>query len=252
MKYSDTTPDRFARATIEYDGKEPKDFVKDVMTKYNKDVAAEEHNITPAREDIQFVIGDQWDARLRQRRQDLKKPTLTVNRLPAFIAQYLGSWQQTEQTMKLSPMSGGSKTIAEIRQGLMRTIVRTPIAKHATYTAMETAYICGVGNFGIELVDNKYDYFVKDMQLVNYDDPFQVIWDRSSREPTGADAGHCYAFHWMTKDNFQHLYPNKRASGFAGGELDYTTMVSHGWDIDEMIRVCHFWQMKQRIDERRA
>jgi hypothetical protein len=143
-------------------------------------------------------------------------------------------------------MKGGSKLIAEMRQGLMRTIVRTPTAKHALYSAMEGAYICGVGNFGLELVENKYDFFVKDMQLVAMEDPFQVIWDRSSSEPTGKDAKRCYAMFWMTKSDFKDMYPDaKDEGGWSADELDYSTMTAHGWETDDMIRVCHFWQMKE-------
>ena len=222
------------------------DFLQKARRMYQQDVDADRHNIEPAREDIQFVIGDQWDLKTKQKRTRLNKPVLTVNRLPAFVAQYLGSWQQTDTTMKLMPMKGGSRTIAEVRQGLLRTIIRTPIAKHATYTAMETAYIGGIGNFGLELVDNKYDIFDKDMQLVAFDDPFQVIWDRSSREPTGADAMHCFAMHYITRDDFKKAYPDApNVSDWGGDDVDYSVMTAHGWEIDEMLRICHFWQMQE-------
>lgn len=246
MKTSNTMPDR-QKTKITMGGEIDKlAFYRKAREMYQKDVDADRHNIEPAREDMQFVIGDQWDVHTRTRRQRLKKPTLTVNRLPAFIAQYLGSWQQTDQTMKLLPVKGGSKAVAEIRQGLMRTVVRTPIAKHAQYTAMESAYICGVGNFGLELIDAKYDFFAKDFQLVPHDDPFSVVWDRSSREPTGSDAGHCYVMEYLTKDDFKLRYPDATdEGGWSGDELDYTTMTAHGWEVDEMIRICYFWQMKE-------
>lgn len=41
-------------------------FVKDVRDAYHKDVDADRHNIEPARQDIQFVIGDQWDTATRR------------------------------------------------------------------------------------------------------------------------------------------------------------------------------------------
>ena len=243
MIYSDSMPDRMRKTKVEMTDDRDK-FYREARDMYQKDVDADRHNIEPAREDMQFVIGDQWDITTKQRRQRLKKPTLTVNRLPAFVSQYLGSWQQTDTTMKLLPVKGGTKQIAEIRQGIIRSIVRTPIAKHAQYTAMETSYICGVGNFGLELVDAKFDFFAKDFQMVPMDDPFQVVWDRSSREPTGADAQHCYVMEYVTKEDYELRYPDaKFDSGWSGDELDYTTMTAHGWEIDDMIRICYFWQM---------
>ncbi len=225
--------------------KTDENFVQEVRNLYQLDVDADQHNIEPAREDIQFVIGDQWDERTKTRRDRLNKPTLTVNRLPAFVAQYLGSWQQTDTAMRLIPMKGGSKMVAEIRQGLIRTIQKTPKAKHAMYTAMETAYIGGIGNFGLDIVDNKFDVFVKDLAITAFDDPFQVVWDRNSREPSGSDANHCFAMHWMTKRDFKKAYPKATGTGWESVDGDWTTMTSHGWEVDEMIRLCHFWQMKE-------
>lgn len=246
MELSDTSPHTGKRFPIKFEDQEDsKDFYKEVLYMYQQDVDADRHNMEPAREDIQFVIGDQWDERTKHRRTRLNKPVLTVNRLPAFVAQYLGSWQQTDTTMKLTPMKGGSKTVAEIRQGVIRTIVKDPIGKHALYTAMETAYIAGIGNFGVELKDNKFDVFTKDICLTPFDDPFQVIWDRASREPSGADANHCTVTHYMTIEDFKSAYPEARVASWMGDEFEYSTMTAHGWEIDNMIRVAHFWQMRE-------
>ena len=243
MAKSDTLPRSRQRHALQES--DDKNFVQEIRHLYQKDVDADEHNIEPAREDIQFVIGDQWDARTKAARDRLNKPVLTVNRLPAFVAQYLGSWQQTDTTMKLLPMKGGSKEVAEIRQGIIRTILNEPNAKHSLYTAMETAYIGGIGNFGIELCENKFDVFATDIKIVGFDDPFQVVWDRSSREPSGSDANHCFAMHWMTKEDFKKEYPDAKGSGWEAVDGDWTTMTAHGWEPDDMIRVCHFWQMKE-------
>ena len=246
MKKSDTAPNTNQRYAIDMDDGDKHEFLKKARMLYTKDVDADEHNIVPAREDIQFVIGDQWDVNTKNRRARLNKPVLTVNRLPAFVAQYLGSWQQTDTSMKLLPMKGGSKATAEIRQGIIRTIIKEPTAKHATYTAMETAYIGGVGNFGVELVENKFDVFDKDIKLFSLDDPFQVIWDRGSREPSGSDALHCFVTRYMTEDDFKRAYPDaKGTDGWMSHDTDHTVMTAHGWEVDEMVRVCHFWQMQE-------
>ena len=246
MQNSDTQGKSRKRHSVQMGSAEEKiDFLKKAQHIYQKDVAADRHNIEPAREDIQFVIGDQWDQETKLRRTRLLKPVLTVNRLPAFVAQYLGSWQQTDTSMKLVPTKGGTKLVAEIRQGLIRGIVKAPMAKHSVYTAMETAYIAGIGNFGLELRETKNDVFTKEMAIVGFDDPFQVIWDRASREPSGSDANHCFAMHYMTKDDFKKSYPDKTCTGWYGDEADETTMTMNGWETEEMVRVCHFWQMQE-------
>lgn len=221
-------------------------FMRAVRDLFQKDLDADRHNIEPARQDIQFVIGDQWDIDTKIRRERLRKPVLTVNRLPAFVAQYVGAWLQSDTSIKLIPTRGGSRKVAEIRQGLIRTITRNREAKRALHKAMENAYICGVGNFSVSLVDAKNDVFLRDVVIQAIGDPFAVTWDRASYEPTGADANHCFVTRYMTKDDFKRAYPKADDdSGWAADELDASVMVGHGFEVDEMLRVCEFWQMRE-------
>lgn len=221
------------------------EFVRKAINLYQMDSQADEHNMSPAREDIRFVIGDQWDAMTRAQRERNNKPVLTVNRLPAFVAQYVGSWLQSDTTIKLSPTRGGTKRIAEIRQGIIRAIMRNGVGKHALDQAMTHSYICGIGNFSVGLIENEHDVFDKDIVLKAHEDPFEVVWDRASREPTGKDANHAFVFEYMTKDDFKDTYPDAIAdAGWPMDEITSTSAVSHGWEIDDMVRVAHFWQIR--------
>lgn len=232
------------RYPIEFGSKEA--FLLDVREQYQRDVSSNYHNIEPAREDMAFVIGDQWHSQVRADRERLNKPVLTINRLPAFVAQYVGAWLQNDTTIKILPSRGGTKKCAEIRQGIIRTILRTTPAKRALRTAMETSYICGVGNFGISLVEAKDDVFARDVEVDAYPDPFQVVWDRGSIEPTGADAQRCFVFDWMTREDFKKAYPKATpSSGWASDDVDFGVMSANGYDVNEMVRICKFWQMKE-------
>ena len=223
------------------------DFVKKSMELYNLNVNADEHNITAAREDMKFVIGDQWDQTVKLRRERLNKPALTINRLPAFIAQYIGSWMQTETEIRLAATSDAHKNVADIRQGLIRSIMRTRAAKNALNQANQTNYICGVGNYEICLKEAENDVFARDITFNALEDPFQVIWDRSATEPTGADAQHCHVFDNMTKADFEEAYPDALSNGgWPMDDLAASIMIGHGWEVDEMVRICRFWQMKKK------
>lgn len=221
------------------------EFVKEATRLFNLDVSSNEHNTEPEKEDMRFVLGDQWDADVKRRRARQKKPTLTINRLPAFVAQYVGSQLQNDTTIKLVPSRGGSKEVASLRQGLIRTTMRTNTAKLALQKAMETSYICGVGNFAVEVVDSENDVFIRDIKLKSIADPHAVIWDRASKDPTGADANHCFVMDFMTKDDFKATYPDHATdSGFHSDIVD-NTVSNNGYEVEEMVRVAQFWQMKR-------
>lgn len=221
------------------------EFLKAVTRLFHLDVTSNEHNTTPEKEDMRFVLGDQWDLEVKARRKRQKKPTLTINRLPAFIAQYIGSQLQNDISIKLVPSRGGTKDIAALRQGLIRTIMRTNQAKLALHKSMESGYICGVGNFAVEVVDSENDVFVRDVRLKVIQDPHAVVWDRASKDPTGADANHAFVFDYMPKDDYQEAYPDYATdSGWYSDTVD-NTVTNHGFEVEEMIRICQFWQMKK-------
>jgi hypothetical protein len=233
------------RKTSVLRGKDDATFLAEVQRLYRMDMQADEHNIIPALEDMRFVFGDQWDQDARSRRERLKKPVVTTNRLVAYVAQYVGNYLQSDISIKLSPTKGGTKQAAIVRQGLIRATMRTTQAKNALFQAAQTAYICGHGNFGVRLVEAVDDVFARDLELVAFEDPFSVIWDRGSREPTGADARRCYEFEWMTKEDFHETWSNATTdTGWFTEEWDLNSLVGHGWEVDEMVRVCRFWQMR--------
>lgn len=222
------------------------EFLKRLRDVYQKDTDADAHNVEPAREDMRFAIGDQWDPQVRRRREAKNKPVLTVNRMTAFIAQYVGSQLQSDTAIKLTPTHGGSRVIADIRQGVIRAITRDRMGKHALNVAMTNAYICGIGNFMVTLQDAKEDVFLRDIVMKPIPDPFAVVWDRASQEPTGEDAQHCFVSEYMTRDDFDKAYPKaKGSSGWYSDMLDETAMTSYGWDTDEMVKVVQFWQMRE-------
>lgn len=241
-----TKEPREADATrrAEIDETSEREFVIEAMREYQRDIDADSHNIAAGREDSQFVVGDQWAESVRARRERAFKPVLTVNRLPAFVAQYVGSWLQSDITIRLLPSHGGSSSIAEVRQGIIRTITRSREAKHALQKAMENAYITGVGNFAVDLRQSVNDVFAKDVVIKTIPDPFAVVWDRASYEPTGSDAQHCFVMEQITIRDFKKRYPGQRVRGWVEDEYDSSLLTVHGHDVDDMIRLAHFWQMR--------
>ena len=69
----------------------------------NDDINYDRLNREAALEDLRFIVGDQWDDIVRQQREAARKPTLTINRLPAFIAQVVGNRRINETTIRVIP-----------------------------------------------------------------------------------------------------------------------------------------------------
>jgi hypothetical protein len=140
-------------------------FLLHMRNEFYEDIQYDRLNREAAVEDLRFMVGDQWDDFVRQRREAARKPVLTVNRLPAFVAQIVGARRQNETVIDILPDQGGTIDIAKIRKGLLRNIQKESRAELAYDKGLENQTICGIGNFAVELDYENDDVF----EQKNYD-----------------------------------------------------------------------------------
>src|SRR5258707_667887 len=127
------------------------DFLKDMRQKFYDDIQYDRLNREAAIDDLRFMVGDQWEDSIRQRREAARKPVLIVNRLPAFVAQIVGARRMNETTITILPDDGGTKSIALIREDLVRAVQKESRADLAYDKALENQVECGIGNFKLDL-----------------------------------------------------------------------------------------------------
>jgi hypothetical protein len=221
------------------------EFLSYVRETYHKDSQADEKNRQEATLDARFVAGDQWDAPVRQRRDAAAKPTLTINRLPAFVAQLVGNRRLNDIGIKIIPDSGGEKKIAEVRTGLIRNIQKESRAQQAYDKAFEQAVIGGLGNFQVHLDYAHDDVFEQDIRFAMIPDPLAVVWDAGSVEPSGADAQHVFVVDRLSRKDFKKRYPKAEAGTWAYNSKS----MSYGWDTEDTVQVVSFWRMRSESRE---
>ena len=222
-------------------------FIKWAIKLYSDDVDNDRDNREQAVEDMKFVAGDQWEERILTRRIADRKPTLTLNRLPAFIGQLVGNRKLNETEIKVAPDNDTNKDVARIREGLIRNIQRNTMAQFAYDKAYENQVISGMGNFKIELDFASDDVFEQDIKIKALANPLGVVWDRMSIEPTGSDANHCFVIDTMTRDEFKKEYPDAQGSGLTDVRAYLTGQgIEQDWFENDVFRVLEFWRMKTR------
>lgn len=217
------------------------DFLEHIRTTFDKDVEADEQNRREAIEDARFVAGEQWDAAVRQKRAAANKPTLTINRLPAYVSQLVGNRRLNDTGISVLPDAGGDKKVAQIREGLIRSIQKISRAQYAYDKAFEQQVIGGLGNFQVHLDYAHDDVFEQDIRIAAIPNPLSVVWDRSSVDPTGADAEHVFVVDTIPRNEFKRRYPDAQA-----GEWNADLAQSrHGYgDTADGVQVLSFWRMR--------
>jgi hypothetical protein len=119
------------------------EFLREMRTHYDDDVGADRLNRDAAVEDLRFATGDQWTDEVRARRDAARKPTLTFNRLPAFIAQIVGQRRMNETTIKIVADQNSDHAVARVREDLVRNIQKVRAPTWPTTTRCRTRSSAG-------------------------------------------------------------------------------------------------------------
>lgn len=221
-------------------------FLRDMRKQFYDDVQYDRLNREAALEDLRFLVGDQWDDLVRQRREAARKPVLTVNRLPAFVAQIVGNRRLNETDIKVLPDTGGTQAVARVREGLMRSIQKLSFANTAYDKALECQVACGIGNFQVQLDYEDDDVFDQTIKIKAINDALAVVWDRMVQDSTGRDARHVFVVDTLSKDEFYKRWPWATPADIVTDVTLRGDLRMNGWIAIDDVRVVNYWRMRTR------
>lgn len=222
------------------------DFLHHMRRTFHDDIQYDRNNREAALEDLRFMVGDQWDDIVRQRREASRKPCLTVNRMPAFVGQIVGARRQNETVIKVLPDQNGTVPVAKLREGLMRSIQKISRAQIAYDSALANQVMCGIGNFQVCLDWESDDVFTQNIRIEQIPDALAVVWDRELIDPTGADAKHCFVVESMTKQAFQKKWPWATPADVMVDVTLRGDLRMDGWITVDDVRVVNYWRIRTK------
>lgn len=215
-------------------------FLAEVRQRFQDGLDADRENRDMALEDFKFLTGDQWDATVKAARQEKHLPCLTINTLPQHVGQVVGDIRINKPSIKVRPAEDGDKKVAEVRQGLIRFIENQSHASSVYALAGEDQVGGGIGQFRIGLEYAQGDTFDQDIKIKHIPDPFAVVWDPQSQDPTGKDARWCFVVDVMDRASFKAAYPDAQVT-----TLEVPLNVSD-WSTTEEVRLTEYWVMKPK------
>jgi hypothetical protein len=215
-------------------------FLDDMRSKYEWGYGFNEHNILAGKEDAKFVVGNQWDPIVEQRRKDQRKPVLTFNRLVAFIAQVVGNRLMNETEIRVNPDKAGTKEIAEIREGIIRSIFKNSHADFARDEAAKYQVVGGEGYFTLNMEYESDDVFEQHLSLGAVTDPYAVVLDPLSIEPSGADAQWGFVGDDLPQQEFKRRWPWAAEVSFLN---EKRWNQSGFWLSQDCVRIVSYWRM---------
>lgn len=212
------------------------EFIKDAREKHQEAADFDRENRDAAMEDLRFFAGEQWSKDDRKARGN--RPCLTINQLPQFVAQVIGDTRINRPAIRVRPAEDADKDLASVREGLIRAIERDSDAQGVYASAGQAQVACGIGNFRVALTYANDDGFDRDIAIQRMADPFCVVWDPFSIEPTGKDARYCFVQEDMPRKVFEEAYPDAVPSDLeVSGD-------QQGWATRDTVRVTEYWIVK--------
>jgi len=215
-------------------------FLKEMRENYDAAKSNNQHNQDAGQEDARFVIGDQWEEIVAQRRRSQRKPTLTFNRLVAFMAQIVGNRLMNSTEIRVWPDKDGTKEVAELRENLIRSIYKNSNADFARDEALKYQVIGGQGVFGLRIEYANDDVFEQEIKICGFNDPYAVTFDPLAVEPSAGDAEYAWAEDDMPRAAFKKRWPWAAETSF---DDSHTWNSSGYWLDDDTIRVVAYWRM---------
>jgi hypothetical protein len=197
----------------------------------------ERHNRIEARDDLRMIAGfDHWPAAIARRREEDKRPVLTVNKLPSFVDQVLNEARLNKVGIKVVPKSGGAtKELAETFEGLIREIEDDSNADVAYFTGLEGGVNNGFGFFRVVSEYSEDDPWNQVLKIKRVKNQFTVYLDPSCQEADGSDAGWGFVTELISGAEYKARYPGiDPPSQFPSEE-------NRLWFQEDMHRIAEYW-----------
>lgn len=186
-----------------------------------------------------FVPGNQWDTELKRKRRN--RPSYEFNKIRQHIRQVTGDQRQNRPGIKVRAAEGGDADLAELMQGLIRSIERKSNADQAYDTAFEFAVSGGFGAIRLCTEYATQDDFDLDVKIQEVRNPFCVYFDPAAREFDRRDSNFCFVTEQISRAEFKRRYPKADATSIDGGVGDQRL---NTWFGEDAVQIAEYWTRK--------
>src|SRR5258706_5132227 len=165
-------------------------------------------NIVRGKDDMNFVLRDQWTAVERSEFTRLFKPAMTFNKLYDSTKKVVGEQRKNKPDLIVRSLTGkATQEQINLRADLVRTISYQSQNDLVYQTAFKSALMMGFGAFQVCLDYESPRSFNK---IIKYDiipDATSCSWDPTALKPHKGDGNFCSRRFIFTRDEFFATYP---------------------------------------------
>ncbi len=193
-----------------------------------------------------FRFGEQWPDTVRNEREELDLPCLTINRTDTFVRRIANDIKAASIQAAVKALGDGAKVeTAQVLGGMIRAIEAENQSITAKRWAIDRATTGGIGFWEIDtdwVSPDSFDQLIKVKRVFN---PLSITFDPAAEQVSGEDAEWALKVWRMRKSTFDKRYPK------AKGAQDWQSIGIHGdaleyWFDDDYVRLAHYWCVKEK------
>ncbi len=195
-------------------------------------------NTVRGKDDMNFVLRDQWSAVERSEFSRLFKPAMTFNKLYDTCKKVVGEQRKNKPDLMVRSLTGkADQKQIDLRADLVRTISYQSQNDLVYQTAFKQALMMGYGAFEICL---EYENPRSFNQKITYEiipDVSRTSFDPTALKPHKGDGNFCARQYVYSKDEFYATYPNvMNAISYS----DPRSLLDFQWETRDTIVVCKY------------
>lgn len=196
-------------------------------------------NITRGKDDVNFVIRDQWTAIERSEFTRLFKPAMTFNKLYDNVKKIAGEQRKNKPDIIVRSLTGkATQEQINLRADLVRTISYQSQNDLVYQTAFKSALMMGFGSFQVCLDYESPKSFNKIIRYEMIPDPTRTVFDPTALKPHKGDGNYCARYYVFTRDEFFATYP------YVTNPVSYIDpymLLDFQWQTRDTITVCDYF-----------
>jgi len=159
---------------------------------------------------INFAYGQQWTDQDRAVQHDLKKPTITVNKIYSFYRYIAGEFRSFRPDYKLRDVRLAGKPLTQDKldflTDLMRQIHHESNVQKIYQEMFRNAVLGGYGVFAIYADDDRLNPFLKTVRYMSLPDSRAAFFDPAAKKATKTDGQFAGVCSWMNKAMFKSKF----------------------------------------------
>jgi len=196
-------------------------------------------NITRGKDDVNFVIRDQWTAIERSEFTRLFKPAMTFNKLYDSVKKVAGEQRKNKPDLIVRSLTGkATQEQINLRADLVRTISYQSQNDLVYQTAFKSSLMMGYGAFQIMLDYENPNSFNRVIRYDLISDPTRTVFDPTALKPHKGDGNYCARYYVFSRDEFFATYPYVTDPV---SYIDPYMLLDFQWQTRDTITVCDYY-----------